>query len=211
MKIKILSVVMAAALVLLAGCQSGEPSSQTSSVEADIAAEHLLSDEKLIDRALYLLEPSIHPISWWIGAGIISLEVWEAEYVDPLEDTPEGSTFYQVLRFNSITEMKRATEQVMTKEYTQTNLYPFLEINKQFLERDGKLYFNTSGGCGMWPFRADSAKVLSKNSDTVLLSVTFIGGSGDEESVKEVEMKFEDQTWKLNSSPYTEGPVNIDE
>lgn len=93
----------------------------------------LISDEELINRVLYLLEPFTDPVTWYTAAGDTVLNVSEAG-VAPLEDTPEGTKFYRVLRFDSIADMKRATEQVMTKEFAEkifilslTNIINFLK------------------------------------------------------------------------------------
>lgn len=160
----------------------------------------LISDEELINRVLYLLEPFTDPVGWYTAAGDTVLNVWEAG-VAPLEDTPEGTKFYRVLRFDSIADMKRATEQVMTKEFAEKNLYPLLDKYNQFLERDNMLYRNTLIRNEAWTFKANSATVVSKSEDTAVLSVTFID-SYNKKEIRNIEMKFENQTWKLNSSPY---------
>lgn len=203
--ISILSIVVMSCLISCGTNQTEVSSGMSEINEAESSSvkssASLISDEELINRVLYLLEPFTHPVTWYTAAGDTELAVWEAEYVDPLEDTPEGTKFYPVTRFDSIAEMKRATEQVMTKEFAEKNLYPLLDKYNQFLERDNMLYRNTLIGRGAWPFKADSATVVSKSEDTAVLSVTFIDFRKKEE-VRNVEMKFENQTWKLNSSPY---------
>lgn len=52
-----------------------------------------------------------------------------------------------------------------------------------------------------WTFKADSATVVSKSEDAAVLSVTFID-SDNKKEIRNIEMEFENQTWKLNSSPY---------
>lgn len=61
------------------------------------------------------------------------LNVLEAG-VAPLEDTPEGTKFYRVLRFDSIADMKRATEQVMTKDFAEKIFILFLTNIINFLK-----------------------------------------------------------------------------
>ena len=159
----------------------------------------LPEDEVLIDRTLYLFDIYVLPVSWWTGSGIFQLNINEVS--DPLENTPEGTEFHQVHRFDSIDEMKRATEQVFTREYAEKNLYPNLEKYKQFLERDGKLYINTEIGAGSTLFAPISAKVLSKAEDEAVLSVTFEEPYGRQE-IHEIVLKKEKDSWKLNNYPY---------
>lgn len=166
-----------------------------------ILDDDIPSDEDLVDRTLYLFDIYVFPVGWWIGANEDALCVKYYEGLEPLENTPEYTAFYQVLRFNSIDEMKRATEQVVTKDYAENNLYPFLEENRQFLERDGKLYINIEGGCGMPPFGPISATVLSKTKNEAELSVVFQAEPGEEE-VHKIELKRESGTWKLNNYPF---------
>lgn len=205
-------------LITMVGCNNftssasqtttaSEPSKQITNSQIDMSSiedNDLMSDEELVERLLYLFNPYTLPVSWWIGAGESALDYQEFEYVEPIKVTSNGTEFYQVMRFNSIKEMKRATEQVVTEEYAQTYLYPFLEENGQFIEIEGKLYMENTGA-GIWPFVAVSATVLSKSEDSAMLSVVFLGPN-NEESVRDVDMKKENQTWKLNNTPYVELP-----
>jgi len=161
--------------------------------------DNLLTDEELVDRTLYLFDIYVFPVSWWTCSGFSSLIV--NEFVDPLENTSEGTAFHPVTRFNSIDEMKRATEQVVTKEYAEKNLYPNLNTYNQFLERDGKLYTNTEIGGGGTLFKPVSAKVTSKAKNEVILSVMFEEPYGEQET-HEITLKNENGVWKLNNYPY---------
>ena len=140
--------------LLCCGCASNSSilvkssSDITVSVGTESEAASAITDEALIDRALCLLDVYIFPVYWWAVSSEDLLNVNEWEGVEPLENTPEYTKFFRVLRFDSIKEMKQATEQIVTKEFAENKLYPLLEENGQFLERDGKLYFNTEIGRG---------------------------------------------------------------
>ena len=139
--------------LLCCGCASNSSilvkssSDITVSVGTESEAASAITDEALVDRTLYLLGHYIFPGYWYTGDGCDLLYVNEVG-MEPLENTPEYTKFFRVLRFDSIKEMKQATEQIVTKEFAENKLYPLLEENGQFLERDGKLYFNTEIGRG---------------------------------------------------------------
>lgn len=162
----------------------------------------LLTDEELEDRLLYLLDSHILPVFWWTGASDSTLDINYREDIEPLENTPENTEFYQVMRFYSIKEMKRATEQVVTKAYANKYLYPFLEKTNMFIERDGKLYRNQSmHPYGVAPYVPISATVLSKDENKAVLSLILRETYG-KELVREIEMQRETGIWKLNNCPY---------
>lgn len=185
--------------MLLCGCGTATTRSGTNSAGTTVQADALPSDDMLVNRTLYLFDMYVLPVSWWRGAGSDSLCV--NEFAEPLENTPEGTTFHPVTRFQSIDAMKRATEQVFTKAYAEENLYPFLEKRKQFLERDGKLYMNTSAGAGMPPWGPVAADVKTKSVNSAILSVTFQDPYLEEE-IHDIGLKLEDGIWKLNDYPY---------
>ena len=184
----------------VAGCNANAPVTNNNSGE-NPSEQLLLTDEELINRTLYLFDYYVLPIDWWTGAGTFKLNV--NEFGDPLENTPEGTAFHPVHRFNSIDEMKRATEQAVTMEYAEKNLYPNLDKHEQFLERDGNLYMNTEQGRGGYLFGPISAQVLSKTEDAAIMSVTFEEPYGEQE-IHEIELKKENGVWKLNNYPYYE-------
>lgn len=192
---RILSILLIGVLLLsAAACKQ--------TVSNNDASADVMTDEDLVDRTFYLLDGFVLPFSWYRGGdGSDLLNVNDSEGVEPLENTPEGTAFYQVLRFNSIKELKRATEQVVTKEYAEKYLYPDLVEYNLFLERDGKLYLNTEIGAGGTPFGPVEATVLSKTEDEAMLSVVFRDTLGEEE-VHEIELKRENGIWKLNNYPY---------
>lgn len=169
-----------------------------------VSTDVLLTDEELIDRTLYLYDMYVLPVYWWTGAGSDLLAVWENESVEPLHSTPEGTTFYQIMRFNNIKEMKRATEQVVTRKYAEAYLYPLIEENQQFLEKDDKLYMNTSAGGGRSPLKPVSATVLSKTATNAELNVVFQEYYFEEVQMHKIELERENGIWKLNNTPYVQ-------
>lgn len=189
---KLLIVLIAILLLCFTACTLNKDDNYAS-------ADVLLSDNILEERTLYLFDAFVLPIYWWAGAGSSLLDV--NVYVEPLSDTPEGTAFYPVNRFDSIEEMKRATEQVVTKKYAQENLYPFLEKHHQFLERNNRLYINTNAGCGAPPFEPISASVNSKTENSAIITVVFRDNLNREETHK-IELIKENDNWKLNSFPF---------
>lgn len=166
------------------------------------------SDEQLISRLFSLYDYYIYPVPWFLGAGDDALGTLEIGY-EPLPDTPEYTTFFEVSRFDSIDEMKRAVEQVVTQEFAENTLYPYLEKG-DFMERDGKLYRNTSLLGSGWGTDPVSASVLSKSENNAVLSVEFQEYyhivTGD------VQMTKENGIWKIASLPdfLTPSPFQTD-
>lgn len=206
--------VVAMILAVFTGCESAPPVNTENDFSMEIEDGNeassnnyvssivLLTDEELEDRLLYLLDSHILPVFWWTGASDSTLDINYREDIEPLENTPENTEFYQVMRFYSIKEMKRATEQVVTKAYANKYLYPFLEKTNMFLERDGKLYRNQSmRPYGVAPYVPISATVLSKDENKAVLSLILRETYG-KELVREIEMQRETGIWKLNNCPY---------
>ena len=117
---------------------------------------------------------------------------------EPLPDTPEYTTFFEVSRFDSIGEMKRAVEQVVTQEFAENILYPYLEKG-DFMEHDGKLYRNTSLLGSGWGADPVSASVLSKSENNAVLLVEF--QEYDHIVTCDVQMTKENGIWKIASLP----------
>lgn len=155
------------------------------------------SDEQLISRLFSLYDYYIYPIPWFLGAGDDALGTLEVGY-EPLPNTPEYTTFFEVSRFDSIDEMKRAVEQVVTQEFAENTLYPYLEKG-DFMERDGKLYRNTSLLGSGWGADPVSASVLSKSENNAVLSVEF--QEYDHIVTGDVQMTKENGIWKIASLP----------
>lgn len=167
------------------------------------------SDEQLISRLFSLCDYYTYPIPWFLGAGDDALGTLEVDH-EPLPDTPEYTTFFEVSRFDSIDEMKRAVEQVVTQEFAENTLYPYLEKG-DFMERDGKLYRNTSLLGSGWGADPASASVLSKSENNAVLSVEF--QEYDHIVTGEVQMTKENGIWKIASLPdfLTPSPSQTDE
>lgn len=166
------------------------------------------SDEQLISRLFSLYDYYIYPIPWFLGAGDDALGTLEVGY-EPLPDTPEYTTFFEVSRFDSIDEMKRAVEQVVTQEFAENTLYPYLEKG-DFMERDGKLYRNTSLLGSGWGADPVSASVLSKSENNAVLLVEF--QEYDHIVIGDIQMTKENGIWKIASLPdfLTPSPFQTD-
>ncbi len=155
------------------------------------------------------------PLTWWIMGGY---EEWS--WKDPLQldwtdrlslDVREAVTYvyYRVGRFNSLAELKDYTEQIFTREYAETYLYPWGEEQGMFLERDGKLYINSywrdMGKAAQWEIemRALEPRVASLESmddNTAVFTAEFYDTLAMEAYEKEIRMVKEDGLWKIAST-----------
>lgn len=165
-----------------------------------LAHDVLLSDKELEDRAIFLFDPYVLPVYWWTEANGMLLSI--NNHLWPIFDAPDYTPFYCIERFNSIEEMKRATEQVMTKKYARENLYPLLEENHHLQEKDGRLYIDIKGKNRPAFFKPVSSSVESKTKDNATLTVVFRDESDNEETHK-IELVKENDNWKLNNFPFS--------
>ena len=114
---------------------------------------------------------------------------------------PETELYY-IDRFQSIEELKSETEQVFTKEYVQTYLYPYGEQRHMFMEYEGELYANA-----YWEYTLlgppDRVKFLRKEGDLVFLSAYYRDFDGKPFS-KEIQLKNENGVWKFHRTQLTE-------
>lgn len=166
-------------------------------------SEAQISDEELEKRAVSLLDYYVLPNYWWLVGGSADtlfgdLSAYIYETVDLPVAGETKAAYCPLTRFESIEELKRSTEQIVTKEYAETNLYPWGDTRAMFIERNGRLYGNTyyeiSPGIG----DAKSAELLERNGDTAILNVEFY--TIDATVYRQIEMKLEDGIWKLNST-----------
>ena len=164
-------------------------------------------DQQLIDRTLYLLDPYILPVSWWTGAGYDFLYPADSFSGTMLQPEPDASAYFEVLRFCNMEEMKRVTEQIVTKAYAQDVLYPRGEA--YFLEQDGKLYVSAAACTGSWKFRPLSAQVLSKTECFAEMQVV-LGTENGSQFTSTVYLQDEDQTWKLANTPFTPKAAGVE-
>lgn len=180
----------AAALCLTAGCMSPAASVQTAGQE--------LTDQDLVNRAMYLLDPYLLPVSWWTGTGYELLRPLASEQYT-IQPDPDAPPYAQVSRFSSLEEMKQLTEQMVTTAYAETWLYP--QGEQWFYEQDGRLYISCLATSGGWSFTPAAASVTQRTETSAELEVSFYT-EDDTRFTLPIELQLEDQTWKLASTPF---------
>lgn len=151
-------------------------------------------------RALYLYSDGIYPELWWAeGSNAINI----GDDLDrPLDLQIPETEFYYIDRFQSIDELKSLTEQVFTKEYVQTYLYPYAEQRHMFVEYEGEVYANA-----YWEHTLlcppERVEFLRKEGDLVYLSSYYRDLDGKPFS-KEIQLKNENGVWKFHRTQLTE-------
>ena len=129
-----------------------------------------LSDDELVELAVHFTQSDVNPHIWWARGRNIDVDM-EAEPFDEEMFRPVG-------RFNSIAEMQEATEQIVSRRFAEEYLYTALNEwpVRMFLERDGRLYFNTRGEGGWSPFVAtDEGHILSRSENEAIVAVAHYG------------------------------------
>lgn len=168
-------------------------------------SEAQVSDEVLEEYSMHLLNRENLPVTWWLAGGnsrTIWPDYYHYIYIDNiiLSDRTEPQTlqYCPVRRFDTVEELKLATEQVVSKKYAEAYLYPLEESESMFIEQNGRLYSHTvldiSPGIG----DAVSAHMLVRNADTALLEVEFLVMEGFESQL--IVMVLEDGLWKLDNT-----------
>ena len=148
-----------------------------------------LSDEELAELAVHFSQFDVNPDVWWILGRNIDVDL-EAEPFDEEMFRPVG-------RFNSIAEMQEATEQIVSRRYAEEYLYILLDGPiRRFLERDGRLYFNTRGE-GIWRFAvAVEGDMISRNENEAIVAVVHHDPAGD--FVSNIRMIRERGGWRYD-------------
>ncbi len=182
--------ILLSAFCLFTGCtQSGDPVSPDEAKEFE-------------ERAMYLYSEGVYPEFWWAeGANARGI----GEDLDcPLDLQLPETEYYHIDLFQSINELKQATEQAVTKEYAEKYLYPWGEKTKMFVEHDGKLYANAYFDGGIVPFEPESITFLRKEGNIVFLTALLADPAGEISDEKEIQLELEDGIWKLRHTYITE-------
>lgn len=194
---KMIVLFLVASMILsFAACTKPDELVQPSSkqdITAQTTVSPVITDEELCERALYLLDPYVLPVSWWLGGDPVVLNT-----LYPLEKYP--SNYLICMRFSNLEEMRCGTTQIVTQAYAEQYLYPQLKEDAFLFGKQGihdYFLWNSSSPCSIEFSYPMSAKVTERKGDTARLMVTF---QNEEEHL--VEMKLEDGIWKLNSTPY---------
>lgn len=148
------------------------------------------------ERALYLYSEGIYPELWWAeGANARDLG---SDLDQPLDLQIYETEYYHIDLFQSIEELKSATEQVVTKEYAEKYLYSWGEDRKMFTECEGELYANAYWE-GSFFFPPKSLTFDRKDGDIVFLTSHFENPDG-EPFTKETQLG----VWKFQYTYLTE-------
>ncbi len=145
-----------------------------------------------------------HTVFSWYFSDAPFEELWIAEDAPTLE--LDGAYYRKVVRFQSLDELRSATEAVFTRAFCQSNFYDKIEIGK-FREIDGALYVGDQGGVpegGTTPPK--EYIVLSTSKENVALTAICEGpdkNSDNPSNVPLVDYSFELLLRK-------EGPQNPD-
>ena len=156
-----------------------------------------ISDIGLEERAVYLLDPYILPVSWWMGGTEEKLNALSSRNYPYLKNIPIEE--YDIVnRFEDIADMKRCTEKIVTKAYAENILYPLVaeDTYKMF---ENRLCWKRDSATDIGFLKPESAQLISRDGGVAEVLVSFEDGSQSE-----VELLLEDGVWKLNSTPYTE-------
>lgn len=159
-----------------------------------------ISDIGLEERAVYLLDPYILPVSWWMGGTEEMLDALSSRNYPYLKNIPVEE--YDIVnRFEDIADMKRCTEKIVTKAYAENILYPLVaeDTYKMF---ENRLCWKRDNATDMEFLKPESAQLLSRNGGVAEVLIAF-----EDDSQAEVELLLEDGVWKLNSTPYVESDV----
>jgi len=162
------------------------------------------SHNELVSIAIDLLSSSDAPLYWWLRG-------WNID-VDTSVPGIKGNDFeyfHPVRRFNTLAEMKSATEQVFTQRFVEKYLYVVLDNSntafntRMFCEFDGQLYFNSFGNGGWMQGLPVDGYVISKNEDNVLLAIVYelpsIRADYTERETHYIRLVKEGGGWRLDS------------
>ena len=152
------------------------------------------------ERAMYLYSEGVYPEFWWavganargIGADLnrsLDLQIPETEY-------------YHVDLFQSIEELKQATEQAVSEDYAEKYLYLWGEQRNMFAEYEGELYANAYWE-GEFYYAPERIEFVRKNGDVVFLNAFFLN-LDNEFFRNEIQLKQEDGVWKFQRTHITE-------
>ena len=152
------------------------------------------------ERAMYLYSEGVYPEFWWavganargIGADLnrsLDLQIPETEY-------------YYIDLFQSIEELKQATEQAVSEDYAEKYLYLWGEQRNMFAEYEGELYANAYWE-GEFYYAPERIEFVRKDGDVVFLNAFFLN-LDNEFFRKKIQLKQEDGVWKFQRTHITE-------
>lgn len=106
---------------------------------------------------------------------------------------------------HSIADVKAFIEKTYTKEFAQEHHYASSNDPTEcgmFFEKDGELYFRVlATGIGSILY-TETAKVISQTKDKLIITLDRGDGGDDPASKIRWNLKWEDNTWKLDCWPF---------
>lgn len=156
---------------------SSEVQTASSNDETVLNSEIQSEEERYIELTKTLIDEGTKAICWWLDDIHNSFDI-------PLDNEPSYlDIYYPIPGYNSIEELKQATEQIFTNEFAEHYLYFVLtELEPpRFVEHEGKLYGNDNGGWGMMLGSIKDYEATSITESKVVVTVTADSYSGDEE------------------------------
>lgn len=178
---KKLSGIVAALLIssVCAACGTTSPDPQSdptdsiyesTSTESANTLEVEDSDIETIAIADQLMQDG-YAVFWWYFGGGNGLELENASF-DPEVDG-EPPYYAKVGRFQTIDELKAATEAVFSTEFCEKNFYNMIGDGNVVAEIDGALYFDTNaGGIGESYQLPKKYEIQSVEEDKIVLAAT---------------------------------------
>lgn len=150
---------------------------------------------------MYLYSEGVYPEFWWAeGANARGIGL---DLSRPLDLQIPETEYYHIDLFRSIEELKRATEQAVTKEYAEKYLYPYGEQEHMFAEHEGELYGNAYfEGC-LGPFEPSAVTFLRKEGNFVFLVASLADPAGEISDEAKIQLELEDGVWKLSRTYIT--------
>lgn len=164
-----------------------------------------MTNEEIIKMVQELTDKGNEAFWWYMGLG---------DGLDVDDSADDFTVIRKVGRFQTIAELKAATEEIFTKRFCENILYPigFNEEqgdNIKFREIDGRLYINENNG-GMGWIDELTDKITVKENGASEITVTIISNQLDLDTpkdeigkTKEVPYDFvliqEDGAWKLDN------------
>lgn len=173
------------------------------------------SYDELVEIALNLLSYEDTPILWWL----------RGENLDINEDDSgiagnDFEHFKPIMRFNSLYEMKTATEQVVSKRFAEEHLYVVLDMNpRMFFEYNGQLFFNVFSNGGWIHPDVVYGSVISRDEYSIQIEIKFewdpplvMADMDRRYEVYIIKLVNEDGLWKIDTWPgelFDNPPVRV--
>lgn len=178
---KLLLVLLTAAMAITAcGCSDGGSSSTVESgTSASLSEDGGITEQAALDSVEKLVEnyDRFHKMY-----GYCVIETEDYDYDSLPVDEATGNKYAPVKAYGSIAEMKADTEKTVTAAYAEKNFYAtaFNEEAPFYKEQDGKLYVNAEPLNLVYTWDNTSKKVISADSDKVVISLEYQDNYGEE-------------------------------